>query len=120
MIFSFRPAGSVTAILVLGLALTGCAATPSSQQSASNRVSLGVQLVRVPDTATRSVTPSNVPAWQTSVGDPDDFEGDELEEIAEIVASDAPPVTKVVTRDHEIDSQSAVHDGDVDAESGGL
>jgi len=117
MFFNHSTGGVITASILLCSVLTGCASAPTVQPDKS-RVSLGVQLVRTPAEVTRSV-PSLAPKpWRPPIGDTDDVDIDEQDELAEILAKTTGPVTRPVSRDREAEGKPVFSEGDVDAESG--
>jgi len=117
MFFNRSRGTVVAAALAFSLIGSGCATAPAPAPDKS-RVSLGVQLVRTPVETTRSVTPSEAQTWRPSVGDPDDVDVDEQDELAETLAKKVEPLTQRVSREDPGQGRSILGDGDVDAESG--
>lgn len=118
MFFNNRSRGAMVAVsIIFSFYGSGCATAPAPAPEKS-RVSLGVQLVRTPVEATRSVTPAKAQTWRPAVGDPDDVDVDEQDELAETLAKQIEPLTHRVSREDPVQGRSIFSDGDVDAESG--
>lgn len=117
MFFKYNCGAKVVATLFCSLLGAGCATVPAPQTD-NSRVSLGVQLVRTPSEVTRSVSPEKAQPWRPAIGDPDDVDVDEQEELSETLARRIEPTTRSVVRKDTDQGASIFSEGDVDAESG--